>query len=196
MSSSSSKKSKKDQNDGFKKSSGVNFNVVSDSIVVDKRYQREMSKEVSAPVAVSSTFDAFQRMAAGLEGRTIADKLNDPNRPTWEQYKKDNEALLDNVGGDARKMVEYRAELDREREQRMSGNASTGKRSGAIPDSSDEDNDESSSDSDSDSNKKRKKSKKEKKSKDKKKKTKKDKKEKKVKKKRSRDNSDNENKES
>jgi hypothetical protein len=30
-------------------------------------------------------------MAAGLEGRTLAEKIADPNRPTWEEYKKVNE---------------------------------------------------------------------------------------------------------
>lgn len=58
-------------------------------------------------------------MAAGLESRTIADKLADPNRPTWEQYKKENEDKLDLVGVEVRNMVEYRAQLDKEREKRL-----------------------------------------------------------------------------
>lgn len=41
--------------------------------------------------ASSATFDAFIRMAAGKEGRTLAEKMNDSNRPTWDEYKKKNE---------------------------------------------------------------------------------------------------------
>jgi hypothetical protein len=52
-----------------------------------------------------------------LESRTLAEKIADPNRPTWEEYKKVNEDKLDLVGGEMRKMIEYRAELDREREK-------------------------------------------------------------------------------
>jgi len=69
----------------------------------------------------SNTYDAFIRLAAGLEPRTLSDKINDPNRPTWEKYKKDNEDKLSNTTGDLKKMAEYRAELDREREKRLSG---------------------------------------------------------------------------
>ncbi len=99
---------------------GVDYNAVSDKPFEDKRFQREKQTVVAAPTGtMSSTFDAFQRMAAGLEGRKIADKISDPNRPTWEQYKKENEDKLDMVGSDVRKMVEYRAELDRERERKL-----------------------------------------------------------------------------
>ena len=69
----------------------------------------------------SNTYDAFMRLAAGLEPRTLSDKINDPNRPTWEKYKKDNEDKLSNTTGDLKKMAEYRAELDREREKRLYG---------------------------------------------------------------------------
>ncbi len=86
---------------------------------------------------MSSTFDAFQRMAAGLEGRTIADKLADPNRPTWEQYKKENEDKLDLVGVEVRNMVEYRAQLDKERERRLltAKSQSQSRKDSAISDS-------------------------------------------------------------
>lgn len=69
----------------------------------------------------SNTYDALIRLAAGLEPRTLSDKINDPNRPSWEKYKKDNEDKLNNTTGDLKKMAEYRAELDREREKRLSG---------------------------------------------------------------------------
>ena len=86
---------------------------------------------------MSSTFDAFQRMAAGLEGRTIADKLADPNRPTWEQYKKENEDKLDLVGVEVRNMVEYRSQLDKERERRLltAKSQSQSRKDSAISDS-------------------------------------------------------------
>ena len=76
-------------------------------------------------------------MAAGLEGRTIADKLADPNRPTWEQYKKENEDKLDLVGAEVRNMVEYRAQLDKERERRLltAKSQSQSRKDSAISDS-------------------------------------------------------------
>lgn len=118
------------RNDGFKRTSGVKYDSISDRQMGDKRFERERSHKISVQEkgasalkesgpSISSTFDAFQRMAAGLEGRTIADKISDPNRPTWEQYKKENEEKLDLVGNDVRKMVEYRAQLDRDRDERL-----------------------------------------------------------------------------
>ena len=127
---------------------------------------------------MSSTFDALVRMEAGIDGRTLAEKMADTNRPSWEQYKKENEDKLDLVSGEAKKMAEYRKQLDKEREDRLK-NAGSKKRSAAISDSEDE---SSSSDSES-SRQNKKKSKKEKKKKHKKeKKSKKSKKEKKSKK--------------
>lgn len=38
--------------------------------------------------APSATYDAFMRMQTGQETRTIADKINDPNRVSWEQFRK------------------------------------------------------------------------------------------------------------
>merc|ERR1719453_721832 len=76
---------------------------------------------------MSSTFDALIRMEAGLDGRTLAEKMQDQNRPTWEQYKKDNEDKLDLVSGEAKKMAEYRQQLDKEREDRLK-NASSKKK--------------------------------------------------------------------
>jgi hypothetical protein len=119
---------------------------------------------------MSSTFDAFMRMATGKEGRKIADKTSDPNRPTWEEYKKVNEDKLDMVGQEIRKMTEYRAELDKERERKLS--ARRDKKRKLYSDSEGEDG-ESGEEDDRSDGEKRKKSKKEKKSKkDKKKKDK------------------------
>jgi len=72
---------------GLRKGSGVNYAAVSDRRVDDKRHEREKAqklllqeKGVSAlkekEQAPSSTFYAFQRMAAGLEGRKLADKIS------------------------------------------------------------------------------------------------------------------------
>ena len=40
------------------------------------------------PKAPSATYDAFMRMQTGQETRTIAHKINDPNRVSWEQFRK------------------------------------------------------------------------------------------------------------
>ena len=85
------KKSKKERraesrDDGLKKGSGVNYAALSDRRVDDIRHEREkelkmklQQRGVSAlkekEPAVSSTFDAFQRMAAGKDSRTLADKI-------------------------------------------------------------------------------------------------------------------------
>lgn len=79
----------------------MNYDALSDKRVDDRRHEREKAykeqqaarvaesqKSGSAGGSTSSTFDAFQRMATGKEGRTLAEKIADPNRPTWEQYKK------------------------------------------------------------------------------------------------------------
>lgn len=58
-------------------------------------------------------------MITRKDGRKIADKIADPTRPTWEEYKRVNEDKLDMVGQEIRKMTEYRAELDRERDLKL-----------------------------------------------------------------------------
>lgn len=199
--SSKSKKTKREResewrDDGSKKLGGVDFSALSDRQVGDKRYERDRAQKLDSQErgvavlnevqpAVSATFDAFKRMAAGLDGRSIADKINDSNRPTWEQYKKDNEDKLNLVGNEVKKMAEYRVELDKERDKKLSLGSNHGKKSSAIDDS-----DDSGSESQSQDDKKSKK----KKDKDKKKHSKhssKDKKHhKKEKKKRKRDSDD------
>jgi hypothetical protein len=71
------------------------------------------------PARMSSQMQAVVRLLAGQEERTIAQKLADSNRPTWEQYKKDNEDKLNLEGMDQKKMEEYRAQLDKERDKRL-----------------------------------------------------------------------------
>lgn len=77
------------------------------------------SKTASQQPKVSAQMAAVMRVMAGQGERTIAEKLADANRPTWEQYKKDNEDKLNISGLDQKKMEEYRKELDAEREKRL-----------------------------------------------------------------------------
>lgn len=73
----------------------------------------------TGPSKPSSQMDAVMRIMTGQGERTVAQKLADSNRPTWEQYKKDNEDKLDIVGQDQKKMEAYRKELDADRERRL-----------------------------------------------------------------------------
>ena len=87
---------------------GVNYAQVADRHLDDQRFEREkafadkMNKDIAEgkmadeeSTGQSATFDAFMRMQTGQAERTITDKINDKNRPTWDQYKKDNEDKLD-----------------------------------------------------------------------------------------------------
>ena len=81
-----------------------------------------MSEKPTPPVAavrMSSQMEAVVRLMTGKEERTIAEKLADANRPTWEQYKKDNHDKLNLSGADQQKMEEYRKELDEQREKML-----------------------------------------------------------------------------
>jgi hypothetical protein len=79
----------------------------------------ESSKPASQQPKVSAQMAAVMRVMAGQGERTIAEKLADANRPTWEQYKKDNEDKLNISGLDQKKMEEYRKQLDAERDTRL-----------------------------------------------------------------------------
>ena len=156
------KKVKSDGTD-FKSSGTVNYNVISDKVIEGTRFEREkefknkekeMKEDPATQAQSSSTFDAFRRLAAGLDARTVSEKIADPNRPTWEQYKKDNADKLDMTGADQKKMIQYRAELDRNRELLLS-RGSTSKSTAAISDS-DDDSDNSSESSGSHERHKRK----------------------------------------
>lgn len=138
------------RDDGSKRLGGVDFTTLSDRQVGDKRYERDRAQKLDtqergvaglneAQPAMSATFDAFKRMAAGLEGRSIADKINDSNRPTWEQYKKDNEDKLNLAGNEVKKMAQYRIELDKERDRKLKMGSNNGKKSSAIDSESEED---------------------------------------------------------
>ena len=143
------KRSKTD--DGFKIISSVDYTLISDKVIEGARYEREKSYKKTDTVLPASnssaTFDAFKRLTTGQESKTVAEKLTDVNRPTWEQYKKANEDKLDLVGVDQRKMIQYRKELDLNREKLMSGNSKS--KTNAIAESDDSDSSSSSSVSES-----------------------------------------------
>ena len=124
----------RDDEDAPARGSGVNYSKVSDRHVDDERFEkhRQASSAPSAANApkaassappqqkaapVSSQMQAVMRLMAGMEERTISEKLADSNRPTWEQYKKDNQDKLDISGVDQKKMDAYRKELDEQRDK-------------------------------------------------------------------------------
>ncbi|UIZ26861.1 hypothetical protein KXD40_001691 [Peronospora effusa] len=129
---------------GLKRSSGVDYNQVRDRQIDDHRFERQriiraassappvehQPKNVGVKTAapVSAAMDAFMRMVTGKEERTIADRISDPNRPTWEQYKKENADKLDLSGNGEKEMKEYRKKLDATREKRLAGGSSSKKR--------------------------------------------------------------------
>ncbi|KAG6977713.1 hypothetical protein JG688_00000088 [Phytophthora aleatoria] len=128
---------------GLKRSSGVDYSQVQDRQIDDNRFERqrairaasaappaEKSKHAAAQVAApqSATMDAFMRMMTGKEERTIADRISDPNRPTWEQFKKENADKLDLNGNGEKEMKEYRKKLDAAREKKLAGSSGSKKR--------------------------------------------------------------------
>ena len=99
------------------------------------------SSSSATPAARSATMDAVVRLMTGQETRTIADKISDSNRPTWEQYKKDNEDKLNITGVDQKKMEEYRKQLDEEREERLKGGVNRKKKEKRRHSDDDDDDD-------------------------------------------------------
>jgi hypothetical protein len=130
---------------GKTRSSLVDYSKVSDRHVGDSRYKKHAASRkpegaptvaasastfaAPAPAKMSSQMEAVVRLLSGQEERTIAQKLADSNRPTWEQYKKDNSDKLNLEGVDQKKMEEYRAQLDKEREARLARGTNHGKKS-------------------------------------------------------------------
>lgn len=114
-----------------RKSSLVDYSKVADrpdarvtkipaNVVATAAPAQQQQQQQQAPV-VSAQMDAVMRLMTGREERTIAEKLADSNRPTWEQYKKDNSDKLNLDGLDQKQMEEYRQQLDAERDRRMAG---------------------------------------------------------------------------
>lgn len=130
----------------------------------DPASSRAAPAAAAAAPAKMSQMEAVVRLMAGVEERTIAQKLADSNRPTWEQYKKDNEDKLNLEGVDQKQMEEYRQELDKERDTRLARGTNHGKSKKKKKRSKDDDS--SSSD---DEDRKRSRKKKHKKKKDRKK---------------------------
>jgi hypothetical protein len=149
---------------------GVDYSKVSDRHVDDSRFERELAAPPpNSGGDRSAAFDAFMRLQTGQGERTIEDKINDKNRPTWEQYKKDNEDRLDIAGADAKKMLAYRKELDAERQAKLDAASKT-----HASLHTDSDSDSSSSSAKKKKKKEKKKRKKEKKKEKKKRKRKRD----------------------
>jgi hypothetical protein len=164
------KRAKERRDDGIPRGCGINYNELKDRHVDDKRFERERQKGSppadDAPAKpLPSTQDALFRIQAGLESRTIAQKIADPFRPTWEQYKKENEDKLDLKGQEVRKMLQYRQELDAERERKLAlrqSKAAPQHVVGSDDDDDELDEDEEEDDDGSNSKKKRRKREKEK----------------------------------
>lgn len=128
-----------DDNDRPVRGSGVDYSKVADRHIDDDRFENHRKgvlgpatadpgslaaasgtpAAAAAPPKVSSQMTAVMRLMAGMEERTISEKLADSNRPTWEQYKKDNEDKLDIAGVDQKKMDAYRKELDEQRDRML-----------------------------------------------------------------------------
>jgi len=107
--------------------------------------------------AMSSHMQAVMRLMTGQEERTIAEKMADSNRPTWEEYKKVNQDKLDISGFDRKQMEEYRRDLDRERERILRRGRNHSDKKHKRRQNTDSDS-ESESDSQSTSNKSKRKS--------------------------------------
>lgn len=76
--------------DGSDRGCGVRYDLVADRHLDDNRYQRaeeERSKGGTVAVKPSLIFDTIMRMELGRPTRSIEEKIADPNRMTWEDYK-------------------------------------------------------------------------------------------------------------
>ncbi|OQR82444.1 hypothetical protein ACHHYP_16038 [Achlya hypogyna] len=149
----------RDEDFGLKRSSGVDYSLVADREIDDMRFARQKALrsglvEPTAIEAKSATMDAFMRMVTGAEEKpSMAERLAGPsNRPTWEEFKKDNgDKLAMSAKREEKEMLEYRKALDAERAKVL---RRQGKRSKKRKHS------DSDSDSDSDDGKAKKKHKK------------------------------------
>lgn len=108
------------------KKSLVDYSRIANRPVADRSTAAASTSQPSHPVdgnsssRMSSNMQAVMRLMTGKEERTIAEKMADANRPSWEQYKKDNKDMLNLDGLDQQKMEEYRRELDAERDKILS----------------------------------------------------------------------------
>lgn len=86
------------------------------------------NKSHTAPEARESALLEALTVARKKEERTIADKIADSDRPSWEQFKKENKNMLDPLAVDGKEMEKYRRELDADRERRMGSSGGGGRR--------------------------------------------------------------------
>jgi hypothetical protein len=110
-----------------RKSSLVDYSKIVDRPVQDERFESRAPQPKGGPAAakaaavpavkMSAQMDAVVRLMTGQSERTLADKLADANRPTWEEYKKDNHDKLNLDEGGRKEMEEYRRELDAQRDR-------------------------------------------------------------------------------
>ncbi|ETV94256.1 hypothetical protein H310_11931 [Aphanomyces invadans] len=106
--------------------------------------------------------DAFVRMLTGQEEKlSMAERLAGPsNRPTWEEFKKENgDKLSMSASSQEKEMLEYRRQLDLEREKVLKKHSKKSKKRRKHHHSSDSDSsdeDRSSSDDGARSKKKHK----------------------------------------
>lgn len=103
-------------------------------------------------------------MVAGA-GATIRDRFNDAKRPDWESYKKANQAKMEGTNEQDLAMEEYRRQLDKERDDKLSRGRNREKKKKKKKkrddsSSSDDDDDDSDSSSSSDDKKRKKRKKK------------------------------------
>ncbi|CAM9682248.1 unnamed protein product, partial [Discosporangium mesarthrocarpum] len=129
----------------------VDYGKVNQRHMDDNRFERELKNKEDlqkqavtgtnkdADQAPSATYDAFMRLQTGQQERTIKDKINDPHRVSWEQFRKDNEDRLNIPGADQKKMILYRKQLDAEREAALAKGRNRPKRKLGVSDSEDED---------------------------------------------------------
>jgi len=83
------------------------------------------SAAAAMPARMSAQMDAVVRLMTGHGERTIAEKLADSNRPTWEQYKKENQSKLNLDEGQENEMENYRRQLDEQRERLLARGGTT-----------------------------------------------------------------------
>jgi DNA polymerase sigma len=94
----------------------VDYSKVADRPAQDARFAAQQRPTASQPPP-SAQMDAVMRLMTGREERTIAEKLADANRPTWEQYKKDNHDKLNLDETNEQEMELYRRKLDEQRDR-------------------------------------------------------------------------------
>ena len=135
----------------------VDYSKVVDRPAQDARFAAQSQQRHKGPdPPPSAQMDAVIRLMTGREERTIAEKLADANRPTWEQYKKDNHDKLNLDEANDEEMELYRRKLDEQRDRllaRKSGSSSKPKKKKKKKKRRrrDESSDESSSDDSSES---------------------------------------------